>query len=129
MKQYTSVCNHDAGIIRDYIEEKSKEYVDFANETLKNGYQMPTGAGVLIFDEVKVMAKVMFNAQSEKIMGLALTVDEMKGLHDIFVKLAAKDPMPAEYILHFLWRDLTSNFDLIGPYFTLTNTIKVGTRS
>lgn len=28
------------------------------------------------------------------------------------------------YILQFLWRDLTSDFDIIGPYFTYHKTME-----
>lgn len=28
------------------------------------------------------------------------------------------------YIMQFLWRDLTSDFDVIGPYFTCPSTIE-----
>lgn len=28
------------------------------------------------------------------------------------------------YIMQFLWRDLSSKFDVIGPYFTLSSTVE-----
>jgi len=28
------------------------------------------------------------------------------------------------YILQFLWRDLTSEFDIVGPYFTSSSTVE-----
>ena len=37
--------------------------------------------------------------------------------------MSHSEPLPAEYILQFLWRDFTSSFDVIGPYFSLKSTI------
>ena len=123
LHQFTATRNHDAGINKEYIKEKSNDYKAFKEETTKNGYLQPAGAGVLIFDEVKVMAKVLFNVKSEKFLGLAMSMEEMKGMHDIFHDLLSDKPIPAEYILQYLWRDLTSNFDVIGPFFSLKSTI------
>ena len=44
-------------------------------------------------------------------------------LHDVFQTLQSTDPVPAEYILQFLWRDVTSSYDIIGPYFSFKATI------
>ena len=43
-------------------------------------------------------------------MGHALTADDMVSLHDVYEELKA--PM------QFLWCDLTSDFDVIGPYYS-----------
>ena len=123
LKQFSSTRNHESGINEQYIMEMSADYKLFAKETVSNGYPAPLGVGALIFDEVKVMAKVVFNVKNEKCLGLAMSLEEMKGLHDIFHDLGSKAPIPAEYVLQYLWRDLTSNFDVIGPYFTLGSTI------
>lgn len=79
----------------------------------------PQGDGVFIFDEVKVISRLMWNSRSQKIIGLAMNPEEMSSLHDAYQLLneetAAKQ---TSYILQFLWRDLTSSFDVVGPYFT-----------
>ncbi len=72
---------------------------------------------------MKVIAKVLLNMKNEKFIGLAMNEDEMKNLHDIFSALQSSEPVPAEYILKFLWRDFTFSFDVIGPYFSLKSTI------
>lgn len=53
-----------------------------------------------------------------RFIGHSLTPDEMVSLHDVYQEL---DPnqrkMRASYVFQFLWRDLSSEFDVIGPYF------------
>eukprot|EP00733_Pompholyxophrys_punicea_P000980 Pompholyxophrys_punicea_v1_NODE_402_length_2054_cov_4.557279.p2 type:complete len:183 gc:universal NODE_402_length_2054_cov_4.557279:1184-636(-) len=41
----------------------------------------------------------------------------MQSLHDVFETLDKKIDKPASYVLQTLWRDCTSDFDFIGPYF------------
>ena len=50
------------------------------------------------------------------IIGLAMTEKEQASLHDVFHK--GHCVLQTSYILQFLWRDLTSSFDIVGPYFT-----------
>eukprot|EP00794_Sanderia_malayensis_P014565 gene14565-16067_t len=123
LQLFTSVRNHASGINQEYIEEKSGDYLLFCEDQEKKGFKRPLGTGVLIFDEVKVIAKVLLNMKNEKFIGLAMNEDEMNNLHDIFSALQSSEPVPAEYILQFLWRDFTSSFDVIGPYFSLKSAI------
>ena len=81
----------------------------------------PLGWGALIFDEV--VGKVVMNMKNEKLVGFAMNEDEMHSLHDIFQCIHSSEPVPSEYILQFSWRDLTSYFDIIGPFFSLKSTI------
>ena len=48
-----------------------------------------------------------------------MSMDNLPSLHDIF-RLLAEDHRThqATYVLQFMWRDVTSDFDVIGPYFT-----------
>ena len=79
----------------------------------------PQGDGVLIFDEVKVISRLMWNSRSQRIIGLAMGPEEMSSMHDVYQVVdeegAAKQ---TSYIMQFLWRNLTSSFDVVGPYFT-----------
>ena len=43
--------------------------------------------------------------------------NEYTFLKDIFEESDVSEPRGAEYILQFLWRDLTSTYDVIGSYF------------
>ena len=79
--------------------------------------------GVLIFDEVKVMSRLMWNSRSQTLIGFGMRHNEMLSLADIVQTLRSSSVEQTSYILQFLWRDLTSNFDIIGPYFTSSNTM------
>ncbi len=120
---FTTIRNHSPGINEEYIAEKKNDYVLYSEECEKNGLKKPLGFGALIFDEVKVVGKVVMNMKNEKLLGIAMNEDEMHNLHDISRSIHSSEPVPTEYILQFLWRDLTSNFDIIGPFFSLNSTI------
>lgn len=47
-----------------------------------------------------------------------MTANDMATLQDVYEELKAPQTVKASYIMQFLWRDLTSVFDLIGPYFS-----------
>ena len=54
-----------------------------------------------------------------------MTDDDFTKLHDIYQALDPdKIPEAANYNLQFLWRDLTSDFDVIGPYFSTKESLK-----
>ena len=53
---------------------------------------------------------------SSKITGYAMSPEEIPWLHDVFTTVQDDfDERKTSYILQFLWRDLTSSFDVIGP--------------
>ena len=49
---------------------------------------------------------------------LAIDSEELPTINDLFKELKDKDKMPkaTEYVLQFLWRDLSSKFDVIEPH-------------
>ena len=74
---------------------------------------------MLIFDEVKVVSSLMWNSQSHRIIGLAMTVEAQASLHDVFQLFDSDHRVKqTNYILQFLWRDLTSSCDIVGPFYT-----------
>ena len=80
---------------------------------------LPESDGVLIFDEVRVISRFMWNSRNEKVVGFAMTHEDMANLLDVYRTLDADaSTQSTSYILQFLWRDLTSSFDLVGPYYT-----------
>ena len=79
--------------------------------------------GVLIFDEVKVINRLMWNSRSQKLIGLSMSSVEQSSLADVYQQISGDRAQQTTYILQFLWRDLTSNFDIIGPYFTCSKTM------
>lgn len=48
---------------------------------------------------------------------------ELSSLADVYQLLEGDIAQQTSYILQFLWRDLTSDFDIIGPYFTYHKTM------
>lgn len=53
-----------------------------------------------------------------RFIGHSLTPDDMVSLHDVYEELNANQKkMRASYVFQFLWRDLSSELDVIGPYF------------
>ena len=112
---------HQPGIndgIKQYVKEQQDNYVKY-KEVLRRGQKEPLHEGILIFDEVKVTSKVKWSSTGQKFFGLALSYKEFGMLHDVYDDINPnQNPPPAEYNLQFLWRDLTSDFDVIGPYFS-----------
>ena len=53
----------------------------------KKGQIQPEGDGVLIFDEVKVIARLLWNSRSQQMVGLAMTHEDMSCLHDVYQAL------------------------------------------
>ena len=67
----------------------------------------------------QVQMKIVANFKNGEVLGWAMTPQEMSQLHDIFEDITDKqENSKVRYVLQFYWRDLTSAFDLIGPYFT-----------
>ena len=62
--------------------------------------------------------RLMWNSRSQKIIGLAMNVDDMSALHDAYQLVNEESAREhTSYILQFLWRDLTSSFDVVGPFY------------
>ena len=78
------------------------------------GKKESKGDGVLIFDEVKVISRLWNSSQT--LIGLSMTHEEMASLADIY-KTICDNGYAAQttHILQFFWRDLTSDYDIIGP--------------
>ena len=89
------------------------------------GKHRPQGDGVLIFDEVKVACQLIWNSRSQKLLGLCMTHQDLLSLNDIYQMLQQPQQAPKQtsYILQFLWRDLTSSYDIVGPYFTCSESV------
>ncbi len=128
LKKFVNFRLHDSGInseIQGYVQEQSNNYKKYKEELRRKGKKMPLGEGLIIFDEVRVTSKVKWSANGEKFFGLELTHEECPQLHDIYAAFDPnKTPQPTSYNLQFLWRDLTSDFDVIGPYFSTANSLE-----
>ena len=73
---------------------------------------------MLIFDEVHVVARLMWNSHNQKLVGFVMTPGEMSCLLDVYQTLEDHATKGTNHMLQFTWRDMTSNFDIIGPYYT-----------
>ena len=119
MQAYTGAFMHDPGASSVCIAEQVARYVVFKEECHKSRKQEPKSDGVLIFDEVKVVCQIMWNSRNHKLMGLAMTSNDLSSLNDIYKILQNPGAnVQTSYVLQFLWRDLTSSYDIVGPYFT-----------
>ena len=80
---------------------------------------MPKSDGVLTFDEDKVVSSLMWNSRNHQLIRLVMSEKDQASLLDIYQLLVDdRHTKMTNYILQFLWRDLTSDFDIVGPYFT-----------
>lgn len=54
-----------------------------------------------------------------------MSSDDFSNLHDVYEGLDVNEKcQKTVYILQFLWRDISSDFDLIGPYFDCASTME-----
>ena len=59
-----------------YPSKYIEEYEKFKALCIKAGKQAPLGNSVLIFDEVKVISRLMWNSRSQTIIGLAMNAND-----------------------------------------------------
>jgi len=82
----------------------------------KQGKHSPQSDGVSVFNEVKVACQLMWNSRNQTMTGLAMTSKDMSSLVDVYQILQSpKSVAQTAYIFQFLWRDLTSSYDLTLP--------------
>ena len=107
------------------MADEKRRFDEFKLQRVSDGKPLPQGDGVLIFDEVKVVCRLMWNSRCQKIIGLAMTPDDLASLQDIYQLIECDTKtQQTSYIMQFLWRDLTSGFDVVGPYFTSSKTFE-----
>ncbi len=111
------------GLCQKRIAEAASLYKQFCEEQEKQGHERPHGDGVLIFDEVHVVSRLMWNSRSQRVIGMSMTHEDMACLHDVYQSLDEKTNNTT-YVMQFLWRDLTSSFDVVGPYYTSSCTLE-----
>ena len=121
--KFATTLLHEEGAYFDYIEDQRIKYNAFVKELESKGQKKPLSEGVLVLDEVKVIGKVAWNCKDGKLCGLAMDESQMPFLGDLSKDLLEDERKPAEYFLQFLWRDLTSNYDIIGPHYSATSTM------
>lgn len=124
LQAYTGAFLHEPGANSDSIADQVARYLLHCQERMKEGKLESQKDGVLIFDEVKVISRMMWNSRSQKVMGLCMNHVDLSSLSDVYQMLDDDVAHQTCYILQFLWRDLTSDYDIIGPYFTCSKSLE-----
>ena len=57
--------------------------------------------------------------------GASNDTKDVASLNDIYWILQKSEASQTSYILQFLWRDLTSCYDIVGPYYTSAASVEV----
>ena len=117
LQAYTGAFLHEPGANSACIKDQVAQFILHCQQLQKEGKKESQKDGVLIFDEVKVISQLMWNSRSQKLIGLCMNHTEQSSLADVYQLLDGNAAQQTSYILQFLWRDLTSSFDIIGPYF------------
>jgi hypothetical protein len=61
--------------------------------------------------------------RNQQLIGISMNSSYLSSLADIYQSLK-EGVQQTSYILQFIWRDLTSEFDIIGPYFTYSKSME-----
>ena len=89
------------------------------DENIKQEKKKPIGEGALVFDEVKIIDKLVWNIKGKMFVGVAISQEDYCQITDIFSEsVDNNEPKPAQYIVQFLWRYISTDFDIIGPYYS-----------
>ena len=67
--------------------------------------------------------KVAWNLKGGGIFGFTMAPDESPILHDFYISAIQSGCQKASYIVQFLRRDLNSEYDMIGPYFSVPSSM------
>ena len=74
---------------------------------------------------MQVQSKVILNSSNSSIIGFSLSSDDFISLHDVYKGLSSEEKcQQTSYVIQFLWRDLSSDFDVVGPYFTASESLE-----
>ena len=116
------------GPCEENLRKQVNLYKAFRDERRANNKPDALAVGVLIFDEVKVVSRLMWNSRNQQMIGLAMQPEDMASLLDVYATYNelggdAKTEQ-TNYIMQFLWRDLTSGYDIVGPYYTQSGSFK-----
>lgn len=107
LQSYTGAFLHQPGANHDSISEQVAQFLLHCHRRKQEGKKESKKAGALIFDEVKVISRLLWNSRSQKIVGLSMSHSEQASLADIYQLLKESHAEQTSYILQFLWRDLT----------------------
>ena len=63
------------------LVDQVAQYVLFKEKMKTDGKLEPRSDGILVFDEVKVVSRLIWNSKNQRLIGLAMTSND---LHDIY---------------------------------------------
>ena len=123
LQSYTGTLIHNPGASASCIAKLVSRYLVY-KECRQLGKQEPQADGAVIFDKVKVACQLVWHSRIHQPVGLAMTPKDLASLNDIYELLKSPSAhKQTSYILQSIWRDLTSKFDIVGPYFTSPSTV------
>ena len=118
LQSYTGTLIHIPGASASCTAKLVSRYLVY-KECTQLGKQEPQADGAVIFDKVKVACQLVWNSRSHQLVKLVMTPNHLASLNDVYALLKSFEAnKQTSYILQFIWRDLTSIFDIVGPYFT-----------
>ena len=119
LQAFMSLHQRSPGANEQQMALQHELYSQHVEKIAAEGRLSPKREGILIFDEVKVQGKVIWNSKNNQILGLAMGSQDLSSLHDVFSALDEEEKVQkTNYVLQFVWRDVTSKFDIVGPYYT-----------
>ena len=77
---------------------------------------------------MKIAAKLHWNSRNDALVGHSMSAQEMSTLCDLYTNLEKREtPANTDYVKQTLWRDMTSDCDIVGPYYTSSGPFKAKT--
>ena len=103
MQAYTGCFLHESGAAWESISKQVEGYEQFKLSCKASGKFEPMADGVLIFDEVKVISRLMWNSRSQTIIGLMMGAKEQASIYDVYQLFDNhKEAEQTSYIMQFL---------------------------
>ena len=101
-------------------------YKLFSEKKKAEKKHVPIGVGALVFDKVKVISRLMWNSRNQQMIGIAMHAEDMASLLDVYSTYndMGQRADQTNYIMQFLWCDLSSSYDIVGPYYTSSGSFK-----
>ena len=126
LKIYSRRNVEAAGEVEERLADERVKYDDRVKRHIAaNKPSPPLCKGAIIVDEVKVAAKLHWNSRNDKFVGHSMTVQEMATLSDLYENLETDSKAEkTNYVMQTLWRDLSSECDIVGPYYTTNGPFK-----
>ena len=94
LQAYLSSHQNDPGV----KEESLALQFDLYSQYKATKSPVPTRDGILIFDEVQVQGRVIWNSKNNKILGVAMSSADLPSLHDIYSAIDREKKMrPTTY--------------------------------